>query len=185
MANDCAYTLKAVSKDEKSLRRLADIMQYKDNEYFIYRVFSADCYADVYKEGDFFAMNICGDVAWSMSSWFVTEENFNIHPVKDYERDANGKKDLFKRIYGTAHYITLDLLCKKLDIGIEAYSAECGYGFQQHCLINHKGEEIYNETVDWSEEWEDEDGNVLDEPIITGGFDDYEEFITAAEIYGE
>ena len=42
MANNCLYTMKAVSKDENALKRLAKIMEYEDNEYYIYRCFSAD-----------------------------------------------------------------------------------------------------------------------------------------------
>jgi hypothetical protein len=37
MPNWCSYTMKAVSKSKEALDRLISIMEYIDNEYYIYR----------------------------------------------------------------------------------------------------------------------------------------------------
>ena len=72
MANNCFYTMKATYKDETALKRLISIMEYKDPEYFIYRCFSVS--GDITKEEDYYVANLTGDVAWSCSNWFGTEE---------------------------------------------------------------------------------------------------------------
>jgi predicted Rossmann fold nucleotide-binding protein DprA/Smf involved in DNA uptake len=61
-----------------------------------------------------------------------------------------------------------------------ALSGNC---FQEHYLVNHEGEFIYNESVEYYENWADENGNELVDPIPTGGFDDFEVFASAKEIY--
>lgn len=164
MANNCCYSMRAVSRSKENLERLVSIMKYKDNEFFIYRCFSA-VDEEIQEDGNLNSLMIIGDCAWSCEKWFESKEDFN---------------DISKT---NAHYITLDLLCKKLDIGIELYSVETGNCFQEHYLVNHNGEFIYNESVEYYENWADEKGNELVEPIPTGGFDDFEVFASAEEIY--
>ena len=173
MANCCLYEMCAVSKDENALKKLLDIMQYKDNDYYIYRCWSAE--GEIYKDGDYYIVNLTGDVAWSCSNWFGSVEDKNDLIIKN----ENGNE-----VRGTAHYITLDLLAKKLGIGIEVYAEESGCCFQEHYLVNHLGEFIFNETEEWQEIWCDDDGNELDEPKEIGGFDYYGEFSSFDEIYG-
>jgi hypothetical protein len=164
MANYCRYSLVAVSPKKESLEKLISIMKYKDDEFYIYRCFSA-VDEEIDKDNELYTVMIVGDCAWSCERWFESTEDFN---------------DISKT---NAHYITLDLLCKKLDIGIELYSVETGNCFQEHYLVNHEGEFIYNESVEYYENWADENGNELVDPIPTGGFDDYEVFASAKEIY--
>lgn len=168
MANCCFYTMKAVSKDENALKRLVKIMNYEDTEYYIYRCDSADLvWTD--KEDDFFVYKICGYVAWSASHWFGCYEHNDEH----------------HRIENGAHYISLDLLAKCLGIAVEIYTEESGCCFQEWIMCDHNGDE-QSDTVEWTEQWQDEDGNDLDEPIEDGGFgDDYCNFNDASVIWGD
>lgn len=174
MANNCSYCIKAVSKSKESLERLESIMHYEDTEYFIYRCFSAEF--NIYKDGEFYVADIFGDVAWSCSKWFESKEDTKDLIVLKYDDNMNP-------IYGTSHYISLDYLCKKLEIGVELYSEESGCEFQEHYLVNQNGEFLVNECVEWSQNWYDENDNPLDEPIEEGGFDYYCEFSFPNEIY--
>ena len=175
MANNCFYQIKAVAKNKEALERLVQIMKYKDNEYFIYRCFEAE--ANIYKDGDFYVADISGDVAWSCSKWFATQENKDELIVLEYD-------DNFNPTYGTAHYISLDLLCKKFGIGIELFSEESGCEFQEHYLVNSNGDFEFSECEHWEQNWYDENGNFLDEPIESGGFEYYGCFNYPKEIYG-
>ena len=175
MANNCVYDLKAVSKSKESLERLVKIMNYEDPEYYIYRCFSAQDWSWSV-DGDFHVVEITGDVAWSCNEWFSSteEDETRLGDGWDYKGDC-----------GDAHYITLDLICKELGIGIECWGEEIGVGFQEYYLVNHEGEIVCNECRDFSRIYEDENGNDLDEPIEEGGFEEYLEFSFPEEIYGE
>lgn len=175
MANNCFYQIKAVAKNKEALERLVQIMQYKDSEYFIYRCFEAE--ANIYKDGDFYVADISGDVAWSCSKWFATEENKGELIVLEYDNE-------FNPTYGTAHYISLDLLCKKFGIGIELFSEESGFQFQEHYLVNSNGDFEFNEREHWEQEWYDENDNLLNNPIESGGFEYYGCFNYPKEIFG-
>lgn len=179
MANDCFYSMIAVSKDKSALERLIKIMEYKDDEYFIYRCFSVSNGENIEKENDYYYVDITGEVAWSCTHWFETKED------KDCLIALGWDKETGKEINGTAHYISLDLLCKKLGIGVEVFSQESGCCFQEHYLVNHDGTFVFNESTNWELNWCDENGDELDEPIEIGGFDYYEEFSSVEEIYGE
>ena len=166
MANNCFYTIKAVSKDKNALERLIKIMNYEDNEYYIYRCFSA-YKDDEYDKNDLYVIMISGDCAWSCVKWFDNQEVFT-------DKDENN-----------AHYVTLDILCEKLKIGIELFSEEPGVGFQEHYVVHSNGNKVVDEEAEWIQKFFDEDGEELDEPIEEGGFDNYCSFADAEEIYGE
>ena len=168
MANTCIYTMKAVSENKEALERLVSIMKYKDPEYFIYRCFEA--HSNIYKDGEYYVADISGDVAWSCSNWFGHEEKPDELIVLKYDENM-------KEIYGTSHYISLDLLCKKLGIGIEVFSEERECCFQEHYMVNSEGEITINERVEWIEDW-------WDEAITTHGFEYYCQFNYPCEIFG-
>lgn len=166
MANNAAYDITFVSKSKETLERLVKIMKYQDPEYFIYRVFSVED-DDIVDEGNgLFSIYISGDVAWSNHDWFDNLEDFN-------RKAENG-----------AHYVTLDILAKRLDFGVQAFCEECGCEFQECHQCDHHGNIQRNECVEWKEIWEDEDGNELDEPEHEGGLEDYGDFNDADIIYG-
>ncbi|MBR4518463.1 MAG: hypothetical protein IKO65_05630 [Victivallales bacterium] len=167
MANECEFEMTAVSKSRGALERLVRIMNYKDPEYFIYRVFDATLNGDIEDTEDgFYIARIDGDVAWSCEKWFSSEER------PDSVHEATG-----------AHYITLDLLCQRLGLGVEVYGQEPGMGFQEYHRCTHAGE-VSSDCADWSEEWCDDEGNELSEPIEKGGLDGYGEESSPEEIYG-
>ena len=167
MANECEYEMTAVSRSREALERLVRIMTYQDPEYFIYRVFDAELNGDIEATADgFHVARIDGNVAWSCATWFTSEER------PDSVHDATG-----------AHYITLDLLCQRLGIGVEVYGQEVGCCFQEHHKCTHSGE-VVSDCADWSEEWYDDEGNELSYPIEKGGLDGYGEESSPEEIYG-
>lgn len=189
MANNCFYSMRLVSKDKDVLKRVYDILNYTDDEYFIYRVFNADINAQkvdeaIEKIGDFFSLDVFGDVAWGISQWFGSYEHKDNKLVKGYEKDENGNQNYEKPIYGTAHYISLDFLCKKLGFGVEVWGQEGGMGFETYAICNRNGE-ISTETKDWSVRYEDDEGKELDPPEEEGGFEEYGEFSFVNEIYGD
>jgi hypothetical protein len=165
----------AVSKDKSALERLIKIMRYEDEEYYIYRCFSA-VDNEIEENDGLYSVLIDGDVAWSCRRWFEGKEDVNDKIVLKYDDDM-------KEIYGTSHYISLDLLCEKFGIGVELFSEESGNCFQEHYLVNHEGEIVFNESVEWTQEWYDENNNLLDKPIEKGGFEYYLNFSGIEEIY--
>ena len=161
MANCCEYQLKAVSKDVNALRRLYEIMEYKDPEWYIYRVQYAEMPDDPMPEGDGGLYSVCiyGDVAWATDRWFGD--------VTTTEKADNG-----------ATYTNLVELCKKLGIAVEVWAREEGMGFQSHTVCNEKGE-LYCDSVDWNVEVDK--GKVVGED---GGYEEFGQFVAADELYG-
>ena len=176
MANNCFYEMVAVAPKKETLERLISIMNYKDDEYFIYRCFSANddgIYFD--EKSKLYNVGINGDMAWGTSPWFEHTEKKDLLIML-------GEKD-GKTQYGTAHLVSLDILCQKLDMGIECFAEESGCAFQEFHSANHLGE-VYADSAEWYEYWCDENGNELDEPRTEGGLDymgDYSDYET---IYG-
>lgn len=179
MANCCMYDMVAVAPKKETLERLIKIMNYKDEEYFIYRCRSVSEDEITFDENsNLYYVGIQGEVAWGCDKWFDTIENKEDLIHLGYENN-----DYSKPILGTAHYITLDLLCSKLDFGIEVFGEESGCCFQQYFACNHKGEH-HHDSAHWVEHWCDDDGNELDEPYEEGGLDYYGDFNDFEEIYG-
>ena len=50
MSNDCFYQMKAVSKTKDALEKLEKILNYKDEDYYIYRVKDAEAFDEIAKE---------------------------------------------------------------------------------------------------------------------------------------
>ena len=164
MPNWCEYDMCAVAKNREVLERLIRIMNYKDSEYYIYRVNQATA-GDIEQEDDLHTVRIMGFVAWSCGSWFDRIERID------------------ETIESCGHYITLDILCERLGIAVEVFGKEQGMGFQEHYLCNPKGDVIYNECVEWHQTWFDDDGNDLPEPIESGGLEYYDEFDSPSGLY--
>ena len=168
MANECDYEMTAVSRSRKALERLVKIMKYQDPEYFLYRVFDADLIGNIEVTADgFFVARIEGTVAWSCATWFTSDER------TDSIHAATG-----------SHYITLDLLCRRLGIGVEVYGEEYDCGFQEYHKCNHAGVLVLKTCADWCQVWHDDEGKELKTPIEKGGLADYGVYSAPAEIYG-
>lgn len=174
MSNDCNYSMVAVSYKKSALEKLINIMNYKDENYYIYRVKEVDS-SEIYSYDNYYCVDIFGIVAWSCYDWFNSKELPEELIMLNYNQG--------NPIYGTAHYITMDLLCKKLKIGIELYSDECGCCFQEHYHVDHEGNILIKDCVEWQEIWEDENGNEFDEPLSIGGFPNYGCFMDHKQIY--
>lgn len=166
MANDCFYQMKVVAKDKETIERLISIMKYDDKEYYIYRCFEAMA-DEIKKEDDYFTTIISGDVAWSASDWF------------------NGNENVKSKTEKGAHYVSVDILCKRLGFAVECFTQEPGMQFEEHYIVNNKGEIIIDETEDWGQNWEDEEGNELMEPEEWGGFDYWGNFNTAYDLWND
>lgn len=180
MANNCEYAMQLVSKDKNVLKKMYDILNYKDNDYFIYRVFDVYINAQTVDEAiekydTLFTLEVFGDVAWDISQWFSTKEMIE-------EKIINGYDNNNEPIYGSAHYITLDLLCKKLGVGVEVWAQEPGCCFEGYATSNMRGE-TYVEHKDWTVRYEDENGKELNPPEEEGGFENFGEFSFPDEIY--
>ena len=166
MANNCEYDLKAVAKSKEALEQFIAVMKYEHSDYYLYRVFEADPDPIVSYQG-LFGVHIAGDVGWSCYEWVHSSEDLN-------KKSGNG-----------AHYISMRELCKRLDMGVEIFSREPGCAFQEHYIIDHTGAVLVDETEQWIVHWADENGNLLDTPVETGGFSYYGDFRTCNEIFNK
>lgn len=189
MANDCSYMLKIVGKRKDAVMQAALAMQYEDfkDGYYLCRIFSADI-TDTEEKDGFFTVGVAGDCAWSVNACMFDESYASWRGAKL----GKGPRHLFKNWRGrdcvTEEFVTIPILCKKLGVGVEIWSKEPGCELQEHYRVDHNGEINYNETVHWHEGWdEDDEGNYI-EPNPDkdeGGFDDFGEYSTCEEIYGE
>ena len=168
MANNVRYYVKAVSEDRNALERLCKIMKYEDAEYCLDSVreayvldmaeyvsrqdlgsvedteggfmwqqvgsaLEADAGDAIYEDcAGYFWLFISGDVARSAEPWFSGED-------KTEERAENG-----------ARLTSLNTIAKELGVGIELWGHEEFYTFQQHFIVNAKGEVVVAETKDWN-----------------------------------
>lgn len=112
MPNWCEYDMCAVAKNRETLERLIRIMNYEDDEYYIYRVNQATA-GDIEQEDDLYTVRIMGFVAWSCGSWFDRVERFD------------------ETIESGGHYVTLDILCERLGIAVEVFGGGIGYGISR------------------------------------------------------
>lgn len=157
MANCALYSIRFCSKSKEVLERVLRIMRYEDPEYFIYRVGEAELVDGIVQNRDsgVWSMDVEGDVAWSVSSWFANHEN------AENKDAATG-----------AHYVSLDILAKRLGFWCEAFCEESGNCFQQYFSCDENGN-VHEDTAEWTERWTDDEGNDLDEPETSGGLSYY------------
>ena len=145
MANDCAFTMMAVSPEKASLEKLVDILRYEDPDWYIYRVRDQD--ADkkniMQAEDGLCSLQLYGDVAWGCSSW--------VNPIPPEERTKaeNG-----------AVYTNLPELSERLNIAFEVIAEECGMAFGEYIHVSN-GKVIASDTCDY-EEWLIEDESDLE-----------------------
>lgn len=161
MANCCSFDMMIVSKDKETLDRMFSILQYKDKEFYLYRVQDIQWVGKPHKQNGLWVGYFTGDVAWSCTNWL--EGSWN-----------NGSKS-----ETGASYTTLPELCEKLDFGVEIWGAEPGMGFQEYIRINNSGDITDNLSEDWTQEFDD-DGNIVDE---RGGFADYGDWCDPEDVF--
>lgn len=134
MPNLCDYDMRVEGKKD-DIEKLHRIMKFKD-EVHMYRIFSADVYDLEKKNEDIYVASICGDCAWSVYVCMLEG------PFCYYQGEQEGT--------------SLLQLSKALNLKIEVYSSESGFGFQEHYYIE-RGELKVNEEKDYGEFWFDED----------------------------
>jgi len=186
MANDCCGIMRVVAKDKAAIERFEKIMQYKDDEFFCYRVFEFER-TSISKEGDLWVTDFSTDVAWSSHTWFhdkdKPDEKIRIgYNKKTYHREDGTSyvaDDWDSPIYGTAHYTSVTHLCGVLGIGVELWTTEPGCGFEEHAMCDSIGRMKYD-SAEYREECTD-DGEVVGEKH---GFKDFGDWLSASEIYG-
>ena len=167
MANNCSYNIRVVAKDAEAIKRVFDIMRYKDKEFYLYRVFSVEREFGLHErpwKGGFFYADFFGDVAWGCDRWI------------------NDNPDMENKSETGAHYSTFVEICKALSVGVEIFAEEEGCGFQEHFIVNHDGEVVCAECANWTCEYDEDTGERLSE---TGGVKGYMEWSDCNEIYGE
>lgn len=167
MSNDCLGTMHVVSKDKEAIRRFENIMQYKDDEFFCYKVKEFDR-ALVTVEDGYWQAIYHFDVGWSMRRWFEDNDEPDHIIIKDYTKD-------YEPIYGTAHYTSVAHLCKVLGIGVEAFSTEPGMELAEHAACGFNGNYDYR----YEDYGEDEDGA----ETVNGFGNSFEVYGTKEEIY--
>ena len=134
MANNCFYQMQ-VRGPEANVREFISKMSSSDKDCYPWRVFSASVGSEDLEEESLenkvtgrpiLNASIEGDCAWSIQS-------------------------SMRRYAGIGREPSLESVSKDLDLQIEAYSEECGAGFQEHLFID-KGDVLVDECVDWSSE---------------------------------
>lgn len=167
MAHNCYYRLQVTAKNKEAIDRFFNVMDNKDNEFYLYRVFSVANIPGTEKEIDGrFVADFDGDVAWSTHSWVDDEPNPN---------------DTIKET--GAHYSNLQEVCKALGVGVEVWSEECGFDLMEHYAVNNLGEIIrYEVSDDWQASYEDDDGVWHEEE---GGFPEWGTYLPPSEIMKE
>lgn len=140
-----------------------DLMAVSKNKETLERLIKIMSYDD-----GFCYVGITGTVAWSCHSWFETEED----TARTLGEDYPGREK--------AHYISLDLLCKRLDIAIDCFGEETGCEFQEHFIVNNNGELLVNECVEYHEYVDDDTGRVVSEGVFG---DEYLEFRDFEDLY--
>ena len=142
MANTCEWEMTVVGKTKKSLRRLVDILLYKDPEFCLYRGRQNDFqdweeeFAPVKDEqSGMWSMCLEGEVACSCAGWF-----------KRMKRDCSYGK---KAEGGSGTFRVFQDICKALNIGVELYAADGELCVQEHYAVNHLGRLIHSETEEF------------------------------------
>lgn len=186
MANDCCGSMRVVAKNKAAIERFERIMQYKDDEFFCYRVFQFER-AEMFEEDGYWVAEYSTDVAWGSDKWFHDKDNpdekirIGYNKKTYYREDGTSyvADDWDSPIYGTAHYTSVTHLCGVLDIGVELWTTEPGCGFEEHAMADSLGRMKYK-TAEYREECTD-DGEVVGEKH---GFKDFGDWHSASEIYG-
>lgn len=172
MPNYCDYEMKVVGKTKKSVENIIKYLQADYNydsengaSYFHpWRVFEANCKSGgVLKEGEKYVAYIFGCCAWSVYSCMF-DGNYTYQGRNKDIPNCKGR--------------TIDFMCRLSKVDCEIYSYECGCCFQEHFLINNKGDIEINESCDYEERYDDNGEPIYDEngdqEIIGGYYNPYQ-----------
>jgi len=186
MSNDASGVLKVVAKNKNTIERILKILNYKDDEYCLYRCKYATKNGKAFKDGKFWVQDINIDGAWSCQPFC----NYGNRPkqklVLDYKKNKDGSTSK-RKIYGSAHFTDLSYLAKKLDFGCELWASEPGCCFAEHILVGSNGENFYeHESYELVyPEGKDGEPDYDAEPEEDCGFgDEFMQFANSEDIYG-
>lgn len=186
MANECSGVCRVAAKNKRTLDRLVKIMNYEDDEFFVSRCRQFEADGIGRKKNGLFVKNFFVTGANNCAGFFETDEDEKNLICVGYEKDAYGRRDFSRPIYGTAHLTNLVNLAEKLGFGIEMWTCEPGCGFSEHLTVDHEGN--YNREVeDYTATYpngEDGEPDYDSDPAEDYGFEDWGDFANADEIYG-
>lgn len=154
MANTCEYTCLIVSKNKEAVQQMVNALKYQDfkNGYHLSRIFEADCDNGILegKNGTFIA-EVVGTCAWSFGGCAFDEHYAELHGSPAYEPKFEVWRDRHtKEIHYANIFMPLDALCRGLDCGVEVWTKERGYGFQEHYIVNSSGTIKVLDHKDWA-----------------------------------
>ena len=173
--------MRVVAKSREAIERFEDIMNFKDAEFFCYRVRGFSRFGEITCENGFFSADFETDSAWSSESWFDGGDHPDILLHIGYEKRPDGTEDCNKPIVGTAHRTDIHTLAPKIGIAVELWATEPGVGFAEHATCTHAGETEYDTrdlSIVESEENEDEYEEINDFG------DEWEEWGSLKDIWG-
>lgn len=188
MANKCNYNCRIVGKTRESVQQIINAMRQKDfkNGYYLCRIFSADQDNDIIEKDWLFYAEIHGDCAWSVSDCMIDDDYFKWRGANIGEPKFCVFRNWREEICYNNIAMTMPMLCKALNCGVEIWSDECGLEFQEHYIINHEGELVEADTTRWVQGYNtDENGDFVDynPEKDEGGFEDYGTFSECDEIF--
>lgn len=158
MANICSFIMIVKGKKE-SIETFRSMMN-QDGMVYMGRGADIDFEEMVEVEEGIYRCQIDGQTKWSIQSSLIDNA---ISMRTDSSRWSFGDMDKTK-----LSFVTLYEACEQLNLDMECYSEESGIGFQEHYLFVN-GELLKEECVDYSEEYDEEEG----EWIPTGGFEEW------------
>ncbi len=142
MANTCEWEMKVVGKTKESLRRIVDILLYRDPEFCLYRCRQNDFHdwekefaPEKDEESGLWYVDLEGEVAWTCAGWFERRESCF------YGEKVEG---------GSGTFSIFQDICKALNIGVELYAADIDDYRQEHHAVNHLGELVVEEYAEFN-----------------------------------
>ena len=157
MPNYCSFSLKAVGKKE-NLEKLQEYLKqdydYNDKKNYptgkhffrVFEVYTNESITAIDEDKDIHEMIVDGECAWSVFSCM-------------FSGNATYYNDLKSRIPPEDFKgITIPMAAKELNLKIEIFSEEPGWGFMEHYLIDNDGQVLIDDCRDYEEQYDEETG---------------------------
>lgn len=133
MANNCAYTMRILGKEE-CVEKLLEILKYKNPVKQMHRVLSADVFSRERREDGNYVVDVCGDCTWSVSNSMMSP----------------------KAGEGPGSVTNLVEQSEQLGLVIEAISKEPGFEFSEYILIE-KGRVLEEKACEYFEFFDEDE----------------------------
>ena len=156
MANICDFSMVVKGKKE-NIEQFMDMMEQKGTVWMGRGAVIDFTDMEELENGNY-RCQIDGGTKWNVTSSMVLNAvSMRENPDMWFFGDDIDKTKL--------SFVTLFEACEQLNLAMEVYSEEAGNGFQEHYLFD-EGRLMANETVDYTEEYNEE----TDEYETSGGF---------------